>query len=162
MLRPKTLIVTCRLYWAARDVTWLRRVPLTVGKAAGLVVRAIARSAEPGSLCTTGGGLGYLSDRAAKRRFMTNAPLDAALPPQCLRGLTEDPDADPAHAVEVAEANLEGDLIEGFAGCFDARQRGLAAKALDGTRGRLTSLGGELPGKLTRADPCDVRQLLDR
>jgi len=49
--------------------------------------------------------------------------------------LAEDPDADLAHAVEVAESNLEGDLIEWLGGRFDARQSGLTPQALDSTAG---------------------------
>jgi hypothetical protein len=50
-----------------------------------------------------------------------HVPLGAASPTQCLWGLPENPEADLPHAVEVAESNLERDLIEWLSRRLDAR-----------------------------------------
>ena len=87
--------------------------------------------------------------------------LGAAPTAQGLRGLSVDPKTNAAHALDVAEANLQGNLIERLACVLDTRKRGLATKSLDGTRRGFARFRGELARKLPRAYPRDIRQLLD-
>ena len=92
------------------------------------------------------------------RRMWPHLRLHAAPSPHRLWGVAKNSDADLAHAVEVTESNLDGNLIEWLGCSFDTRQRGLAPKALDSTRRSFAALGGELPRKLARADPRHIRR----
>src|ERR1700712_3547001 len=88
--------------------------------------------------------------------------LSAAPAAQCLRGVSINSKTYPAHALGVAEADLQGDLVEWLARVFNTWERGLPTKALDGTRRRFARFRGELARELARAYPCHVSQLLDR
>jgi hypothetical protein len=86
----------------------------------------------------------------------------AAAAAQSLRRMPINTQTDAAHPFHVAEAYIEGDLVERLARSLDAGNGGLAAEALDRPGGCFARLRRELPCKLPGADPGYIRQPLDR
>jgi hypothetical protein len=70
--------------------------------------------------------------------------------------LSIESEADAAHALDIAEADLPRDLVEWRAGILDMRECRLASKPLDGAGRGLAGFRHELAGELSRADPCHV------
>ena len=79
-----------------------------------------------------------------------------------LRRLSKDAQEASAHSLTFAEAGFLGDFLDRQPSLLEHISGGLKTKILDGAGRRLTGLCAKYPGKLPRAEPRCLRELLHR